>query len=100
MHQKNTKIRQQILEQLQKIPKGKVMSYKTIADMFWVHPRTVAAVMKYNKYPDTYPCYKVISHSWNLWGYSAKEGQITKMALLKAEGIPIRLMKVPKEYIL
>jgi O6-methylguanine-DNA--protein-cysteine methyltransferase len=56
-------ISQQILEELQRIPKGKVMTYKTMADKFGVHPRKVAMTMKYNTQPDVYPCYKVISHS-------------------------------------
>jgi len=56
-------ISQQILEELQRIPKGKVMTYKTMADKFGVHPRKVAMTMKYNIQPDVYPCYKVISHS-------------------------------------
>ena len=59
----NKDIKQEILEELQKIPKGKVMTYKTLALKFGVHPRKVAMTMKYNKYPDIYPCYKVISHS-------------------------------------
>ncbi len=56
-------ITQQILEYLQTIPKGKVATYKSIADRFCVHPRKVAAVMRYNKHPDIYPCYKVVSAS-------------------------------------
>lgn len=89
-----------ILEELLTIPKWKVMTYKTLADRFWVHPRKVAMVMKYNKYPGTFPCYKVISHSWDVSGYNTWEGQMTKIDMLKADGIPIRLMKVPREYII
>lgn len=91
---------QEILETLREIPEGKVMTYKTLADRCWVHPRKVAMTMKYNKYPETYPCYKVISHSGDVWGYSAWEWEITKIMKLKADGIPIRLKKVPREYII
>jgi len=59
-------ISQQILEFLQIIPKGKVATYKSIANRFNVHPRKVAMVMKHNKLPDIYPCYKVISTSGKL----------------------------------
>ena len=55
--------KQEILEYLQKIPKGKVMTYKSLADVFGVHPRKIAMTMKYNKEPDVYPCYKIISAS-------------------------------------
>jgi alkylated DNA nucleotide flippase Atl1 len=44
-------IKQDILEYLIGIPKGKVMTYKTLADVFGVHPRKVAMTMKYNDSP-------------------------------------------------
>lgn len=91
---------QEILDTLLEIPKGKVMTYKTLADKCGVHPRKVAMTMKYNKHPGTYPCYKVISHSGDVGWYSAADGQMTKIEKLKADGIPIRLMKVPREYII
>jgi O6-methylguanine-DNA--protein-cysteine methyltransferase len=56
-------IDKQILEYLQKIPKGKITSYKFLADKFCVHPRKIASVMRYNKDPITYPCYKVLAQS-------------------------------------
>jgi len=61
-----TDIKQQILEELLTIPKGKVMTYKTLAQRFDVHPRKIAMTMKHNKEPEVYPCYKVISHSGKL----------------------------------
>ena len=91
---------QEILEALREIPKGKVMTYKTLADKCGVHPRKVAMTMKYNKDPKKYPCYKVISHSGDVGWYSAENGQMAKIEKLKADGIPIRLMKVPREYII
>lgn len=82
-------ISQHILEALQKIPKGRVTTYKLLAEKFGVHPRKVAAVMKYNKYPDIYPCYKVISHSGKLSGYSGEDGVAGKVRRLKNDGIEI-----------
>ena len=52
-------ISKDILEYLLGIPKGKVMTYKTLAQQFGVHPRKVAMTMKYNDAPDFFPCYKV-----------------------------------------
>ena len=63
-------INQDILKYLQNIPKGKVSTYKRLADHFSVHPRKIASVMKYNKSPEIYPCYKVISESGKLSGYN------------------------------
>jgi len=42
------------------------MTYKSLAEVFDVHPRKIAMTMKYNKYPDIYPCYKIISASGKL----------------------------------
>lgn len=85
----SNEVSQKILEELQKIPKGKVMTYKTLADKFDVHPRKIAMTMKYNKYPDIYPCYKVISHSGKLGGYSGVNGIQGKVARLKNDGVEI-----------
>jgi len=93
-------IQQDILEYLLWIPKGKVMTYKTLADVFWVHPRTVAAAMKYNKDPLIFPCYKVIAHSGKVSGYNAGEWQKTKIELLRADGIEVVDGKIEKEFII
>ena len=93
-------ISQKILEALQDIPKWNVMTYKTLADMFWVHPRKVAMTMKYNKYPDIYPCYKVISHSGRISGYSGQDWVNWKILRLQADGIEVRDGKIDKKYII
>lgn len=87
-------ITQDILNFLQTIPKGKVATYKSIANRFNTHPRAVATIMRTNKYPEIYPCYKVVSVSGDLLWYSAKEGPKTKKELLKADGVIIENNKV------
>jgi len=93
-------ISQRILEALLDIPKGKVMTYKTLAYKFWVHPRKVAMTMKYNSYPDIYPCYKVISHSGKISGYSGENWVNGKILRLQADGIEVRDGIIDKKYIL
>lgn len=93
-------IKQDILEELQRIPKWKVMTYKTLADKFDVHPRKVAMTMKHNQFPDIYPCYKVISHSWKLWGYSGKNGIHGKVERLRNDGVEIIEGKIDTKYII
>ncbi len=93
-------IKQQILEALQQIPKGKVMTYKTMADKFKVHPRKVAMTMKHNEHPDVYPCYKVISHSGKIGWYSGKNGIHGKVEMLKADGIEIVDGKIDTRFII
>lgn len=93
-------IKQSILEYIQTIPQGKVSSYKNIWILFDVHPRTVAMVMKHNKHPETYPCYKVISHSGKISGYNTEKGIPEKIEKLIADGIPIQNGKIVPEYII
>ncbi len=92
-------VSQDILRALQDIPTGKVMTYKTMADKFWVHPRKVAMTMKYNPRPDLYPCYKIISHSGKISGYSGDGGVQSKQEKLEAEGIEIIDGKIDAKYI-
>ena len=58
--------KQKIYQFLTTIPKGKVVSYKTIADKFHIHPRTVGIIMRQNQNPDQYPCYKVLSENGDI----------------------------------
>ena len=87
-----------ILEYLQKIPKGKITSYKFLADKFWVHPRKIAAVMRYNKDPIKYPCYKVLSHSWNISWYNTNRWVEEKIEKLMIDGIEVIDGNVDKKY--
>lgn len=93
-------VAQDILEFLQTIPKGRVATYKYIAKRFYVHPRKVAAVMKYNKHPDIYPCYKVIAASGKLSGYSWYNWVQSKIEMLEADGIEIIDGTIEQKYIL
>lgn len=91
-------IDKQILEYLQKIPKGKITSYKFLADKFWVHPRKIASVMRYNKDPITYPCYKVLSESWKISWYNTDRWVEEKIEKLEADGIKIINGVVDRKY--
>ena len=92
-------IDQKILEELLKIPSWKVTTYKNLADKFWVHSRRIASVMKMNKHPDIYPCYKVISHSWNLSWYSWPDGTNSKISMLEADWIKVVDWKIGRKFI-
>jgi len=88
-----------VLESLLKIPKWKVTTYKNLALRFDTHPRAIAQIMRYNKDPITYPCYKVIASSGKISGYNSERWVIEKVEKLRADGIPIIGMKISKEYI-
>ena len=93
-------IKQDILEYLLGIPKGKVMTYKTLADVFGVHPRKVAMTMKYNDVPDFFPCYKIIAHSGKVSGYNGVWWVVEKIQRLQADGIEVVDWKIDKKYII
>lgn len=83
----NESLKQDILAYLQTIPKGKVTTYKNIAQKFGIHPRAVASVMRYNRDPITYPCYKVIASSGKISGYNTARGVSEKCEKLIADGV-------------
>ena len=92
-------IDQKILNHLKKIPKWQVTTYKILADIFWVHPRKIASVMRYNKNPEIYPCYKVISHSWKVSWYSAFDWVSDKLKMLEKDWIEIVNWKIWRKFI-
>ena len=87
-----------ILEFLCKIPKGKITSYKYLADYFWVHPRKIASVMRYNKDPIMYPCYKVLAESGKISWYNTDRWVEEKIEKLEADWIKIQNGTVDKKY--
>ena len=81
---------------LRQIPKGKVVSYGELARVCKTSPRAIGKIMKYNKDPGSYPCYKVVGSGGKLVGYSGKGGLKTKRKLLEGDGIKFVNGKVDK----
>lgn len=78
---------------LKKIPKGKVTTYKLLAEKLNTKAyRAVGNAMRKNKNPMEIPCYKVINNNGCLGGYS--KGLKKKILLLKKEGIKIKNNKI------
>ena len=85
--------KEKVLTITQKIPKGKVMSYKRVAQLAgspraW---RAVGNILNKNRNPKI-PCHRVIRSNFKIGGY--KNGAKKKITLLKKEGIKIRNNKV------
>lgn len=79
-------MKEKVFEYLTKIPQGKVVTYKQIAN-YLGNPnlcRVVGNILHSNTNPDKYPCYKVV----NSKGYLAKN-----FAYGGAEGQKVRLEK-------
>lgn len=83
---------------LKKIPKGKVTTYGELAKICKTSPRAIGRIMAKNPDPVHYPCYKVVSSTGELCGYSGKGGLATKEKLLKREGITFVDGRVHRRY--
>jgi len=68
---------------LKKLPKGKLTTYKVLAEKFNSHPRAVARILATNK-DKTVPCYKVIKSNGEFGGYNGLLGK-SKKELIKKE---------------
>lgn len=93
-------MKQKTLEYLLTIPKWKVTTYKNIAIIFNTHPRAIASIMRSNKYPDIYPCYKVIASSGKISWYNTKRWVEEKIERLKNDWIEIINWKIEDKYII
>ncbi len=88
---KGTEFQKKVWTVISKIPKGKVITYKELAQKIG-RPKAVRAVgnaVGANPLPITIPCHRVVKTDGSLGGYSGKGGIKTKIKLLKSEGINI-----------
>ena len=88
MKLKGTKFQIQVWEEIKKIPKGTIKTYKEIALLIG-KPRSARAVANAcgkNPYILKIPCHRVIRSDGNLGGYSGEGGIEQKKELLIKEG--------------
>jgi len=89
-----------ILKIMKKIPKGKVVSYGSLAKLLGTSPRAVGQLMKHNQDPKNIPCYKVVCSDGSIGGYS--RGIKRKIRMLEKDGIKIinqnGKLKIDKKY--
>ncbi len=84
-----TKFKKRVYSVVSKIPKGKVMSYKQVAEASgypkaW---RAVGNVLNKNRSADV-PCHRVICSDGKVGGLAG--GTEKKIALLKKEGVDLK----------
>ncbi|MBI4450303.1 MGMT family protein [Candidatus Uhrbacteria bacterium] len=72
---------------LRSIPRGRVVTYAALAWKFRTSPRAIGSIMRANRHPETYPCYKVVASDGSLTGYSGRGGIAQKRRLLRADGV-------------
>lgn len=88
------KIQKKLYNLLRRIPKGKVVTYQSLAQAMgrpgaW---RWVGNLLAQNQEPRRYPCYKVVRSDGRLGGYSG--GSRLKKKLLEREGVVIQRKRV------
>jgi O-6-methylguanine DNA methyltransferase len=82
-----TRFREQVLNIVRKIPKGKTVTYKEVA-VKADHPgaaRAVGSIMRAN-YDPTVPCHRVIKSDGSLGNYN-RGGNAEKRRILLKEGV-------------
>ena len=90
-----------VYEYLRTIPRGKVVTYGTLAKAIGCPKaaRAVGNALHKNPYPDYYPCYKVVNSQGGLarnFGLGIEE----QKRRLENDGIPVENYSVDKDYFL
>ena len=91
MKLKGTKFQLQVWEEIKKIPKGSVKTYKEIACILGKpnSSRAVANACGKNPLIIEIPCHRVIRSDGALGGYSGRGGIKQKLKLLRSEKVAI-----------
>lgn len=90
-------MKQEVYEFLRTIPKGKVVTYKTIAEALGrpKAARAIGNILHNNEDPIYYPCYKVVDRNGRLAEHFGDEGGIkTQKKRLEADGIEVKDYRV------
>ena len=78
-----------------KIPKGKVTTYKILAEKLGTKAyRAVGNAMAANPYAPKVPCHRVVNSDGNVGNYSGKGGKKGKIRMLEKEGIKVKNNKI------
>lgn len=91
MEREPTEFEQRVYEAVSRVPKGKVITYKTLAG--WIgcgSSQAVGQALKRNPFAPEVPCHRVINASHQIAGYMGQtEGEKVqrKLALLENEGV-------------
>jgi len=84
---------EKVLELTKKIPKGRVTTYKLIAEKLNIRAyRAVGTALHNNKKPIIIPCHRVVNSDGFVGGYA--KGIKQKVRLLKKEGVNIKNRKI------
>ena len=89
----NKPFNQEIYNLLKKVPKGRVTTYKILAEAAGTRAyRAVGNAMNENPFSPVVPCHRVVSSKGHLHGFA--HGLKKKAELLRKEGIKIKNNKI------
>ena len=91
---------QRVLDITKKIPRGRVATYKDIAEALGTTAyRAVGQALRRNQHPKLFPCYKVVKSDGSIGGYNGSKAEHIKkkVRLLEKDGIPVRDGKIELE---
>lgn len=91
LHEDGSAFQGRVRAQLCGIPYGEVRTYGALAVALETSPRAVARACAANPLPILVPCHRVVAAHGRLGGYSGGDGQETKQALLRLEGVSLTL---------
>jgi len=90
-----TEFQKSVWEALKLIPRGRVTTYKAIAEYLGTRAvRAVGSAVGKNPYAPKVPCHRVVPSSGELGNYSAEGGRTKKMELLRSEGVAVENGKI------
>jgi len=98
LKKQTTLFQRKVYEIVKKIPKGKFLTYKNVAELagFPKAWRAVGNILNKNQNPKI-PCHRVIRTDGRVGGYN--QGMKKKIYLLKKEGIIIKHGKIASRFI-
>ena len=92
---------EKVYQLTKKIPKGRVTSYKEIANTLGTKAyQAVGQALRRNPFAPMVPCHRVVSSSGLIGGFNGKTNGVEikrKIALLKSEGVRIKKNKINLE---
>lgn len=92
---------ERVYEELKKVPKGKVTTYKLLAEKLGTKAyRAVGSALKNNPYAPEVPCHRVVKSNGKIGGFMGKmsgEEVAKKIVMLRNEGVEILGGKVDLE---
>lgn len=97
---KNNSFNEKVYALLKKVPKGKVTTYKALAEALGTKAyRAVGQAMRCNPYAPEVPCHRVVSASGSIGGFSGNANPRSrevkrKKRMLKREGIKFKNNKI------